>query len=188
MTDPPDPAAEPLDWNLVVTARERQQRTLRRRLARLVRLRPSGFRNVLIGRIDDLETFLTGLAELRERHVPVEDCVGKILPIEQTFHVDAASFDAQLRSVATPLLSRLAHQRFHVRIERRGHKGIINSHASEQALGEYLYSELERRGECAGVDFGDPDVVVAVELLGDVGGIALITRALRQRSPFIRID
>ena len=40
----------------------------------------------------------------------------------------------------------------------------------------------------AGVDFRDPDVVFAVERIGDRGGIGLLTRELRERFPFVRID
>jgi pyruvate/2-oxoglutarate/acetoin dehydrogenase E1 component len=47
---------------------------------------------------------------------------------------------------------------------------------------------LEARGETPLVAFDDADVVVVVELVGDVGGIALVTRELRQRYPFVRVD
>ena len=111
-----------------------------------------------------------------------------MLPIERTFRVAAANFDAQLRAETAFLLPRLANRRFHVRLERRGHKGVIDTAAAKQALGEHLYDQLAARGEFAGVDFRDPDVVVIVELIGDVGGIGLISRELHQRFPFVKID
>ena len=177
-----------LDWNLIVTAREGELRPVRRALAPLARLRSSGFRNVLKGRAEDVTAFLNGVAELRAGHVLHEHQLGRVLPIERTFRVAAASFDAQLRAETAFLLPRLANRRFHVRLERRGHKGIIDTAASEQALGEHLYHQLEARGELAGVDFRDPDVVVVVELIGDVGGIGLITRELHEQFPFVKID
>jgi tRNA(Ser,Leu) C12 N-acetylase TAN1 len=179
---------EPLGWNVLVTTREGAQRAVRRALARLVRLRPSGYRNVLIGRADHPQALLEGIAELRGLGTLRDDQLGRVLPIEHTFRVDAPNFDAQLRAETAPLLPRLAQRRFHVRIERRGHKGIINTMRSEQALGDYLGSELEGRGLYAGVDFRDPDVVLTVELIGDRGGIGLVTRELRQRFSFVRID
>lgn len=87
-----------------------------------------------------------------------------------------------------PLLRRLAQHRFHVRIARRGHKRVIDIMRSEQALGDYLGSELESRDLYAGVDFRDPDVVLVVELIGDRGGIGLVTRELHERFPFVHID
>ena len=177
-----------LDWNVLVTAREGELRSLRRVLAPLARLRGSGFRNVLTARVDDVTAFLNGIAELRERQILRDDQLGRVLPIERTFRVAVQTLDAQLRTETAFLLPRLTNRRFHVRLERRGHKGVIDTAASERALGEHLYNELEARGEFAGVEFRDPDVVVAVELIGDVGGIGLITRELHQRFPFVKID
>lgn len=177
-----------LDWNVLVTACEGELRPVRRALTPLARLRASGFRNVLTGRVDDLTAFLNGVADLRERRILHEHQLGRVLPIERTFRVAPADFDAQLRTETAFLLPRIANRRFHVRVERRGHKGIIDTAASEQALGEHLYDQLKARGELAAVDFRDPDVVVVVELIGDVGGIGLITRELHQQFPFVKID
>jgi tRNA(Ser,Leu) C12 N-acetylase TAN1 len=75
-----------------------------------------------------------------------------------------------------------------VRVERRGHKGIIDTQACEQTLGAFLWAALEARGARPVVEFDDPDVVVVVELVGDTGGLALVTRELRTRFPFVKID
>jgi tRNA(Ser,Leu) C12 N-acetylase TAN1 len=62
----------------------------------------------------------------------------------------------------------VAARSFHVRIERRGHKDRIDSHAVERNLGEWISTGWPRRqggaGNPARVDFDDPDVVVAVEV------------------------
>jgi tRNA(Ser,Leu) C12 N-acetylase TAN1 len=175
-------------WNVLVTSRQSQQRRLRRALRPLVRLQACGFRNVFVGYVEDVEAFLTAVAELRARRPAVGEWMGKVLPIERTFAVDAARFDVQLQAESAMLVERLVGRSFHVRIERRGFKGVINSHASEKALGEHLYAALEARGARPSVDFRDPDVVVAVEVVGDVAGLALVTRELRERFPFVKID
>ncbi len=177
-----------LDWNVLVTASEGEVRAVRRALAPLVRLRGSGFRNVLIGRVDDLNAFLVDVAELHNCRILHAHQLGRVVPIERTFRVDVANFDAQLRAESAALLPRLTNRRFHVRLERRGHKGIINTAASEQALGDQLYDQLKACGGSPGVEFRDPDVVVVVELIGDVGGIGLITRELHERFPFVKVD
>ena len=87
-----------------------------------------------------------------------------------------------------PFVDRLVGRRFHVRVERRGHKGVIDSHRCEEALGAFLWAALEARGARSVVEFHDPDVVVAVELVGDTAGLALVTRELRTRFPFLKID
>lgn len=178
----------PIQWNVVVTCKQGGQRTLRRALHPLIRLRASGFRNVLVGRVDDVQGLLAAVAELLERRPSLEGALGKLLPIEHTFVVDAPRFHVQLIAEAAGLADRLVGQSFHVRVERRGHKGVINTHAAEQALGEALYSELETRGKKPSVTFTDPDVVVLVELIGEIAGLALVTRDLRQRFSFVQVD
>jgi len=180
--------ALPLKWNILVTCRQGGQRQLRNALRRLVRLRSSGFRNVLIGQVVDLEGVLAALAELRERQPRLDDWLGKVLPVEHTFVVDADNFGAQLQAETSPLLDRLGGCSFHVRVERRGYKGVINTHATEQALGEHLYEAIEHRGQRPVVRFNDPDAVVVIEVIGEVAGIGLITRELRQRFPLVKID
>jgi tRNA(Ser,Leu) C12 N-acetylase TAN1 len=177
-----------LDWNVLVTSRDRGEREVLRALAPLVKLRRSGFRNVLLGRVDDPEAFLAAVEVQRERQPFLESSLARILPIERTFAVEVPRFEETLRAEAAPFIDRLAGRSFHVRVERRGHKGLIHSQAAEQALSAHLYETLEARGAAPVVDFEDPDAVVAVELVGDVAGIALVTRELRRRFTFVRID
>lgn len=178
----------PTQWNVVVTCKQGGQRAVRRALHPLVRLRPSGFRNVLVGRVDDVQGFLAAVGALLERRPSLLGALGKLMPIEHTFVVDVPRFHQQLTAEAAGLVARLVGQSFHVRVERRGHKGVINTHAAEQALGEALYSDLETRGQKPTVTFTDPDVVVLVELIGEIAGLALVTRDLRQRFSFVRVD
>jgi len=183
MTDDTPPSAARAMWNLIVTSRESGQRRLRRALRPIVRLQGSGFRNVFVARVDDVEGCLMAVAELCERRPRLDSWLGRILPIERTFAVDPGAFDAQLRVEAVPFVDRLAGRGFHVRVERRGHKGVINTHASE-----HFYDTLNARGQAATVQFADPDVVLAVEVLGDTAGLGLVTRALRERFPFVKIN
>ena len=178
----------PTDWNIVVTCQQGGQRAVRRALHPLVRLRRSGFRNVLVGRVDDVEAFLAAVAELLERRRSLGAALGKVRVIEHTFAVDVERFHEQLAAAAAALIDQLVGQSFHVRVERRGHKGVINTQSTEKALGDFLYGELESRGHAPTVTFTDPDVVVAVELIGDVAGIGLVPRERCQRFPFARVD
>lgn len=64
---------------------------------------------------------------------------------------------------------------------------MIDSHATERALGARIVELLEARGDSVRVAFADSDFVVAVELVGDLAGGALLPRALRSRHPFVRV-
>jgi tRNA(Ser,Leu) C12 N-acetylase TAN1 len=177
-------------WNVVVTARQGlgAQRALRAALSSLVQLRRSGFRNVSVGHVDDPDAFLVAVAQRRLTHPTLDRRLGKIITVERTFAVDPATFQARLQEEVAPFVDRLVGRSFHVRVERRGHKGVIDTHACEQGLGAFLSAALEARGARPVVAFHDPDVVVVVELVGDTAGVALVTRELRARFPFVKID
>jgi tRNA(Ser,Leu) C12 N-acetylase TAN1 len=182
------PAAPDLDWNLLVTSMEHHQRDVRHALRPLVRLRTSAFRNVLLARVEDPAALLAAVGELVARRPRLGASLGKILPIARTFTVDPERFASQVEEAVAPLLGEVAGRRFHVRIERRGHKGRIDSHAAERVVGEWILARLAEQGSPGRVDFDDPDVVVAVEVVGDVAGVAILPRALRQAHPLVRID
>lgn len=181
-------AGAPLDWNVLVTAQQGGQRRLRYALRRLVRLRTAGFRNVLIGRVPAPDALLSDLAALRTERPILDEWLGKVVPIERTFLVDVARFQEQLQEQVGHFLDRLAGRTFHVRVERRGHKGTINTHRCEQALGDYVCAALERSGIAPSVAFANPAAVLAVEVLGPVAGIGFVTREQRQRFPFVKMD
>jgi len=75
-----------------------------------------------------------------------------------------------------------------VRVERRGHKGELHTHELERRLGDYLWEQLQERGEQPAVSFKDPDIVIAVEITGPTAGIAVIPRQLRRDFTFVKID
>jgi tRNA(Ser,Leu) C12 N-acetylase TAN1 len=175
------------NWNVVVTARSGEQRMLRRALSRLARLRSSGYRNVFLARVDDPDAFLAQVADLYEQRPGMERCLSRLLPLDRTFAVDAAGFTEQLAREVLPLLEQIAGGTFHVRVERRGHKGVIDSPATERALGDVVVRLTAERANPATVTFGDPDAILAVEIVGAGAGLGVISRE-RRRFPFVKID
>jgi hypothetical protein len=57
----------------------------------------------------------------------------------------------------------------------------------EQRLGEYVIEIAKQQGKPLQVSFHDSYHVAVVETLGHVGGVALLTRDLRERYPFVKI-
>ena len=174
-----------LDWNLVVTAHGGRRHDLIYALRPIVRLRRAGYSEVLTGRTEDLDTCLAGIAARADATFSAE-VLARVVPVTRTFAL-AADVETQLRAETAAFVDALVGRSFHVRVERRGHKRIMRSDRLERMLGTALVAALTARGASPRVTFTDPDVIVAVELIGDSGGIGLVPRELRARYPFVRL-
>lgn len=175
-------------WNVLVTAQEGSARDLKRLVKDCGVFRWSDFRNVLLGWVQDPGSFFQTLAETLERRPFAHNWLGKVVPITVTLPVCVDTFAHDLQRQLSGLLEQLAGKSFHVRVERRGHKGQLHTHELEQQLGEYLWDQLQRRDQHPTVSFKDPDVVVVVEIAGQTAGIGVVPRRLRQEFSFIKLD
>lgn len=175
-------------WNVLATAQEGAARDLKRLLKRFGKFRASGFRNVLIGEIADFPEFCGALAVEIERRPYARAWLGKVRPVQQTLPVDVANFATDVEAALAQMVDAIGSRTFHVRVERRGHKGILSTRDLELRFGDYLWGVLEERGFQPSVNFGDPEVVVAVEIVGDAAGISLIYREFRQAFAFVKLD
>lgn len=174
-----------LDWNLVVTAYGGRRHDLIHALRPIVRLKRAGYSEVLIGRSADVEACLTAIAARADAAFCAE-VLARVVPVTRTFAL-ATDLEAQLAAETAAVVDALAGRSFHVRVERRGQRHAVRSDHLERALGTALVEALRARGETPHVTFRDPDVIVAVELIGAVGGIGLVPRALREHYPFVRL-
>lgn len=177
--------ASPTDWNLVVTAYGGRRHDLIYALRPIVRLRRAGYSEVLTGKVDDLEACLAGIAA-RADAVFVAEVLARVVPVARSFAL-GADLEAQLRAETATFLDALVDRSFHVRVERRGHRRVVQSDRLERMLGTALVEALQARGAAPRVTFKDPDVIVAVELIGEMGGVGLVTRDLRTRYAFVRL-
>ena len=177
--------ASPLDWNLVVTAHGGRRHDLIFALRPIVRLRRAGYSEVLTGKVDDVETCLAGIAARADATFSAE-VLARVVPVARSFAL-VADIEAQLRAETATFLDALVDQSFHVRVERRGHRRIVQSDRLERMLGTALVEALQARGVTPRVTFKDPDVIVAVELIGEMAGVGLVPRDLRTRYPFVRL-
>jgi tRNA(Ser,Leu) C12 N-acetylase TAN1 len=175
-----------LDWNLVVTAHGGRRHDLVHALRPIVRLRRAGFAEVMVGRAPDLDACLDGIAARAADPVFAAEVLARVVPVTRTFAL-GAEIEAQLVTEIGALVDALVDRSFHVRVERRGHKQLVQSDHLERVLGTALVDGLRARGATPRVTFGDPDLIVAVELIGDVAGLGLVPRALRTRYPFVRL-
>lgn len=170
-------------WNVLVTSLLGQERNVFRELRQTGDFRRTDFKDVFLGWTEDMETFLnTVLANtfLKER-------IGKAVPVEQTFSFHAEDFEEKLEGALHAYLPQLADSRFHVRMERRGFKGRLNSLEIEQEMDRLLKERLLEAGKGNEIDFKDPDYIIVVETVAAWCGIGLITREMKERYPFIKV-
>lgn len=183
-TDPPQALRF---WNVVVTAKDHEQRHLARLVKRLGDFRWTPFLGVLIGRVEDHEAFCDQLRRSEEDKPGFLRPLARLIPIDRTFAFQIETLPAQLERTVLAYADRIDSGSFYVRIERRGHAGDIHSQPLEQELDRTLMAHLREQGAAPRIDFKDPDAIVAVELIGDECGVGLITRAMRERFPFVKV-
>ncbi len=176
-----------LDWNVVVTAYGGRRHDLVRALRPIVALRRAGYAEVLVGRVDDVEGCLAAItARVEADPVLASELLARVVPVARTFAL-ASDVAAQLVSEVATVVDGLIGRTFHVRVERRGHRRILQSDHLERLLGGTLVEALRARGAAPRVTFRDPDVIVAVELIGDAAGLGVVPRDWRTRHHFVRL-
>jgi tRNA(Ser,Leu) C12 N-acetylase TAN1 len=176
-----------VQWNVVVTTLPGRPRFLAalEGLRRLGEFRSSAFRDVCLGKIEDVDPFLEALQGARERGEAWALAVARAIPVEQVFPFAPETLAAQLKAALAPLATRMGAASFHLRLERRGLAETLPSDRIEREVADHLYSLAEARGIALHTDFHDPDYVLVAETVGTECGVALLPRALRERFPFV---
>ncbi|MBI3355689.1 MAG: hypothetical protein HY038_02745 [Nitrospirae bacterium] len=174
-------------WNVVVTAKNHEQRHLARLVKRLGDFWWTPFLGLLVGRVEDQEAFCEQLRRREEEKPGFLRPLARLIPIDCTFTFQVEHLPAQLERAVLAYADRIDSGSFYVRIERRGHPGAIHSQPLEQELDRMLMEHLQEQGAAPRIDFKDPDAIVAVELIGDECGVGLITRTMRERFPFVKV-
>jgi tRNA(Ser,Leu) C12 N-acetylase TAN1 len=175
------------EWNVLATSLEGRRDALLLSLRRLGRFRPGGYRNVVIGLVEEPAEFLVRVREALAADGLLPTALAKVMPIEATMQIEAETAVETLAAAAEPFLDRLAGGSFFVRLERRGLKGRLHSPTVEREIGDRVWRALEARGHAPRVDFADPDAVLVIETLGDRAGLTVVSRALRREHSFVKI-
>ena len=176
------------EWNVLITSLEG------RRPALLMGLRPlgtfwrAGYKNVVVGRIENRRDFLERVRERLSTDMLLETSLTKVVPIERIARFEPPTLVETAVDLVGGDLEHIVGHGFYVRLERRGFKGVVHTPTIEAAVGERLLAACSERGQAAKVRFDDPDVVVVLETVGDTVGLALLTRAIRCEFPFVRVS
>lgn len=177
-----------MNWNIIVTSLpgSGSEYRLLHELRAMGKFHTTEFRDVCMGYVEDVTNFLEAirLAEA-EGSAWVKD-LGRVIPVEKTFHFTPESLVEQLKEAVTPYVGRISGGTFYVRLERRGLIGQVISPEVERSVAEHLFALAEKEGHEVIASFKDADYIVAAETLGHECGVTLLTRDLRQRYHFVK--
>jgi tRNA(Ser,Leu) C12 N-acetylase TAN1 len=175
------------EWNVLVTVLPGRDPAVLSELRHRGEFNRSGFKGVLTGRVEDVPEFLQSLYQAVEHGSLWVRDIARILPLERTFSFTPETFVDLLKEAVSPFVQTMEGGTFFVRLERRGYKGKILSPDVERTVDAHILILAEKEGKSLRVSFEDPDYIIAVETVGPRCGVALISRELRTRYPFVKI-
>ncbi len=175
------------EWNVLVATQWGQERKALRFLNQHGEFKHSGFKDVVLGHVEDVNLFLEEIELVRQENPDRIGFLSRIVPLEQTFSFDLSDFMDKLKETVLHYVEKVEDKKFYVRVKRRGHKGEISSHEIETEIAEFFVENLERTGKPAHVSFTDPDFIIVVETVANRGGVGLVTREMKEKYPLIKV-
>lgn len=177
------------DWNVVVSVAPLHYQQAVQLLKEFGEVQRTGFYNVVVLRVDDLATFLDQLHQ-RVAELPLhQQLLSRVMPITTAFTFrDPQDFEEKARQAVIGWVTQLRDKDFHVRMRRRGFKGRLSSLDEEQFLDHFLLEQVRMAGGESHIDFTDPDLIIAIESVGQRAGLSLWRREQLQRYPLVRLD
>lgn len=177
------------DWNVVVSIRSEHFAPAWTLLKAFGELRKTGFFNVLTLAVPDIPLFLGQMKQRIGEDPTVVDCLGRVMPVTAAFIFQSPEeFEEKARQAVAAWVPALTEKSFHVRMHRRGFRGRLSSQDEERFLDRFLLECLEKAGTPGRITFDDPDLIIALETVGQRAGLSLWTREERLRYPFLRLD
>lgn len=177
------------DWNVIVTVSEHGYKQAGHLLEPWGDIAKSNFYNVLLLRTADPFAFLEKAQSEISSGTEFAAAISRLMPVEKKFSFQSPDeFEFKAKQEITGWIPRLAGKTFHVRMHRRGFKGRMKSVDEEQFLDHFVMQELEARGETATVTFDQPDVIIALESIGNDAGMSFWTRQDLVKFPVLKLD
>ena len=175
------------DWNVVATVQSRAFVEACRTLEAFGTVARTGYYNVLVMKVADPRLLLETIAARRRDLPSLLDSIGRLVPLTCCFDFETPDqFRTAAKSCALGFLAGLEGKSFHVRLHRRGLRGVLSSPDEERLLAEALLAALAERGTPGRISFDDPDAVVVVESVDTRAGLAIFTREDLARYPFFK--
>jgi tRNA(Ser,Leu) C12 N-acetylase TAN1 len=176
------------DWNVVISIRDTGFKRTFKFLEDFGEVRKTEFFNVLVLRVADVARFSQDMKEEVEADPSLMDCLSHVVPSNYTFNFQTPDeFEEKARETVRHWVQDLANLTFHVRMYRRGFKKRISSLEEEHFLDEFLLKQLEEAGIPGKISFEDPDVIIAIDTVGQRAGVSFWTRQDRHNYPFLKL-
>ncbi len=175
------------EWNILVATHRGQEKKSLRFLSQHGEFKSSGFKDVLQGHVEDLNLFLDKLELMRQENPGQIRFLSQIVPLERTFYFKLPDFMDKLKETISSYAEKVEDKKFYVRVKRRGHKGEISSQEIEKEIAGVVIENLEKVGKHAHVNFGDPDVIIVVEMIADWAGVTSITREMKETYSLLKV-
>ncbi|HID20636.1 MAG TPA: hypothetical protein EYP28_06860 [Methanophagales archaeon] len=171
------------DWNVLAIGERDTERELLKDLEEDGEFERSGFRDIVIGRVEDIVEFLEDAENRNYPHL------NRVIPIDDAFFVSTENLTDILKRRIERYIDEIEpSETFGFRVERRGMKEDISSQAVEREVGGYFYDLIEKiYGRKPKVNLKNPDKLIAIEIVGNRCGIGFITKEMREKYSLIRV-
>jgi tRNA(Ser,Leu) C12 N-acetylase TAN1 len=176
-------------WNVIVTFPEATAPQARRVLRQWGTLHRTGYFHVLVTAVTDPDRFLLEPGEAVAATPGILNFIAHVFPAQQTFDfATVEEFEKKACEAALAGAPLLAGKRFHVRLHRRGLKGILSTPNEERFLDEALLQALSAAGTPRHIGFDDADFVIHIETVDRRAGLSLCSRDDMRKYPFLSIN
>ncbi len=177
------------EWNALISVKEHGFRQALDVFGEFGEVKRTEFYNIILLRARDVAHMLETLRERSQKSPEFLAFLARLIPITRTFIFNSPEeFEDRARSAVLGWTPQLSGKSFFVRIHRRGFKGRLSTMDEERALDTLLLEELEKTGNPGRIAFEDPDMVIAIETVGQWAGLSLFTREEGKRYPFVRVE
>lgn len=171
------------DWNVLAIGERDTEKELLEVLEEEGEFERSGFRDVLIGSVEDIVEFLEDAENKKYPHL------NRVIPIDDAFFVSPENLIEILKRRTEKYIDEIEPgETFGFRVERRGMKEDISSQAVEREVGGYFYDLIEKvHGRKPKVNLKNPDKLIVIEIVGNRCGIGFITKEMGEKYSVIRV-
>jgi tRNA(Ser,Leu) C12 N-acetylase TAN1 len=177
------------NWNVIVTVSEHGYKKAKQLLAPYGEVAKTGFYNVLLFKTADALGFLETVQNETASGSEFAAAISRVMPVEKKFSFQSPDeFEYKAKKEIEGWIPRLAGKAFHVRMHRRGFKDRMKSVDEEQFLDHFVLEELKAKGETASITFDNPDVIIALETIGNEAGMSFWDRQTLAKHPILKLD